>query len=42
MVKITDKATGDICRFETDNKKFYCHHKKGLSCKRCLRLIRGK
>jgi len=36
------KATGEICHYETEGKKWSCHHKKGFSCKKCIDLIKGK
>ena len=35
------KATGKVCHSESDGRKFFCHHKKGFSCKECMKLIRG-
>ena len=36
-----DKATGDICHYGEENKQYYCHHKKGFKCMKCIDLIRG-
>ena len=39
---IKGKATGELCRFNTEGKQWFCHHIEGFSCAECVDLIKGK